>query len=229
MWLISATIITLGLMIDGHLSRIDALILLLALAANIAMQIIYAKRHAAAASESTILASDEHAYELAEDELPDPNTVSTPKSLAKLIIGLIVLVLSSRLIAWGAVELAKLWGLSDLINLTIVAIGTSLPELVSSVIAARRGEFEMALGNVLGSNLFNTLRVVGVAAIIMPMQVEPAMLSRDAVVMSGVTLLLFALCALALKRDGQIGRGVGLMFISCFIGYSAWLAMSVMA
>ena len=229
-WLISATIITLGLMIDGHLSRIDALVLLLILAANITMQIIYAKRHAAAASESAILASDEHAYELAEDELPDPNTVSTPKSLAKLIIGLIVLVLSSRLIVWGAVELAKLWGLSDLIiGLTIVAIGTSLPELVSSVIAARRGEFEMALGNVLGSNLFNTLGVVGVAAIIMPMQVEPAMLSRDAVVMSGVTLLLFALCALALKRDGQIGRGVGLMFISCFIGYSAWLAMSVMA
>lgn len=229
-WLISATIIAVVVMLDGHISRIDAGILLAVMAANICVQVIYAKRHATAAAESAILASDEHAYELAEDELPDPNTVSTPKSLLKLIAGLVVLVLSSRLIVWGAVELATLWGLSDLIiGLTIVAIGTSLPELVSSVIAARRGEFEMALGNVLGSNLFNTLGVVGVAGLIMPMDVAPEVLSRDTVVMCAITLLLFIMCALALKRDGQIGRLSGALLISCFIGYSAWLMVSVMA
>ena len=229
-WLISATVIAVVVMLDGHISRIDAGILLAVLAANICMQVIYAKRHANAAAESAILASDEHAYELAEDELPDPNAVSTPKSLFKLIVGLVVLVLSSRLIVWGAVELATLWGLSDLIiGLTIVAIGTSLPELVSSVIAARRGEFEMALGNVLGSNLFNTLGVVGAAGLIMPMDVAPEVLSRDTVVMCAITLLLFIMCALALKRDGQIGRLSGALLISCFVGYSAWLMVSVMA
>lgn len=229
-WLISATIVAVIVMLDGHISRIDAGILLAVMAANICVQVIYAKRHAKAAAESAILASDEHAYELAEDELPDPNAVSTPKSLLKLIAGLVVLVLSSRLIVWGAVELATLWGLSDLIiGLTIVAIGTSLPELVSSVIAARRGEFEMALGNVLGSNLFNTLGVVGAAGLIMPMDVAPEVLSRDTVVMCAITLLLFIMCALALKRDGQIGRLSGALLISCFIGYSAWLMVSVMA
>ena len=229
-WLFSATIIAVVVMLDGHISRIDAGILLAVMAVNIYVQVIYAKRHANAAAESAILASDEHAYELAEDELPDPNAVSTPKSLLKLIVGLVVLVLSSRLVVWGAVELATLWGLSDLIiGLTIVAIGTSLPELVSSVIAARRGEFEMALGNVLGSNLFNTLGVVGVAGLIMPMDVAPEVLSRDTVVMCAITLLLFIMCALALKRDGQIGRLSGAFLISCFIGYSAWLIVSVMA
>ncbi len=229
-WLFSATIIAVVVMLDGHISRIDAGILLAVMAVNIYVQVIYAKRHANAAAESAILASDEHAYELAEDELPDPNAVSTPKSLLKLIVGLVVLVLSSRLVVWGAVELATLWGLSDLIiGLTIVAIGTSLPELVSSVIAARRGEFEMALGNVLGSNLFNTLGVVGAAGLIMPMDVAPEVLSRDTVVMCAITLLLFIMCALALKRDGQIGRLSGAFLISCFIGYSAWLIVSVMA
>ena len=229
-WLFSATIIAVVVMLDGHISRIDAGILLAVMAVNIYVQVIYAKRHANAAAESAILASDEHAYELAEDELPDPNAVSTPKSLLKLIVGLVVLVLSSRLVVWGAVELATLWGLSDLIiGLTIVAIGTSLPELVSSVIAARRGEFEMALGNVLGSNLFNTLGVVGAAGLIMPMDVAPEVLSRDTVVMCAITLLLFIMCALALKRNGQIGRLSGALLISCFIGYSAWLMVSVMA
>lgn len=229
LWLISATVVAVVVMLDGHIGRIDAAILLAVLAANICTQIIYAKRHAKASKQSAILASDEHAYELAEEDLPDPASVNTAKSLAKLIIGLVVLVLSSRLIVWGAVELATLWGLSDLIiGLTIVAIGTSLPELVSSVIAARRGEFEMALGNVLGSNLFNTLGVVGVAALIMPMQVAPEVLSRDTLVMCAITLLLFVLCALALKRDGQLGRLSGVLLISCFVGYSAWLIISVM-
>lgn len=129
----------------------------------------------------------------------------------------------------GAVELATLWGLSDLIiGLTIVAIGTSLPELISSIIAARRGEFDLALGNVLGSNLFNTLAVVGIAAAIEPMAVAAEVLSRDVMVMCAITALLFLLCAFALRGNGKLGRGVGVGFIACFIGYSTWLAMSAL-
>ncbi len=228
-WLISSTIISVILLLDGQIDRLDAGILVAILVANIIVQIIYAKRHAKAAQESAILASDEHAYELNQDELPDPAKVNTTKSLIKLIAGLVVLVLSSRLIVWGAVELAKLWGLSDLIiGLTIVAVGTSLPELVSSIIAARRGEFEMALGNVLGSNLFNTTGVVGIAALIAPMAVDPDVLSRDTVVMCAITLVLFAMCAFALKKDGQIGRMSGVFLVLCFIGYSGWLAYTAL-
>ena len=237
LWLISSTVIAVILLLDYQLDRFDGMILVGLMAANIIVQIIYAKRHAKAARESAILASDEHAYELAEadHDLPKPEAVHVGKSLAKLIVGLIVLVLSSRLIVWGAVELAKLWGLSDLIiGLTIVAVGTSLPELVSSVIAARRGEFEMALGNVLGSNLFNTLGVVGIATLIAPMQVDAAIMQRDVLVMCAITLILFAMCAFALTRQsadgsGQIGRGSGIFFLLCFIGYSGWLMMTALA
>ncbi|USZ15452.1 calcium/sodium antiporter [Moraxella sp. FZFQ2102] len=230
-WLISSTVISVILLMDGHIDRLDGAILIAVLAANIIVQILYAKRHAKAASESAILASDEYAYELELDaqELPDPTQVSTAKSLFKLIAGLIVLVLSSRLIVWGAVELAKLWGLSDLIiGLTIVAVGTSLPELVSSIIAARRGEYELALGNVLGSNLFNTTGVVGLAALIAPMTVNPEALSRDTVVMCIITLVLFVMCAFALRKDGQIGRISGAFLLLCFVAYSGWLAVSAL-
>ena len=230
-WLISSTVISVILLMDGHIDRLDGAILIAVLAANIIVQILYAKRHAEAASESAILASDEHAYELELDaqELPDSTQVSTAKSLFKLIAGLIVLVLSSRLIVWGAVELAKLWGLSDLIiGLTIVAVGTSLPELVSSIIAARRGEYELALGNVLGSNLFNTTGVVGLAALIAPMTVNPEVLSRDTVVMCIITLVLFVMCAFALRKDGQIGRISGAFLLLCFVAYSGWLAVSAL-
>lgn len=227
-WLIVATIVAVGLMLDGNISRIDAIILLVLLIANICVQIIHAKRHAQA-TKTAILASTEAAHELAADELPAPDDVNTAKSVILLLVALFVLVSSSRLIVWGAVELATLLGLSDLIiGLTIVAIGTSLPELVSSVIAARRGEFEMALGNVLGSNLFNTLGVVGVAALIMPMSVDSEILNRDTLVMCAITALLFVLCAIAIKRDGQLGRLVGVLLISCFVAYSAWLIVSVL-
>lgn len=226
-WLLGATAISVLLIMDGYVSRLDSAILLGVLVANIVLQVIYAKKHAQAAKESAILASDEIAAESAD--LPNPDEVNTPVTVIKLIAGLVILVLSSRLIVWGAVELAKLWGLSDLIiGLTIVAIGTSLPELVSSIIAARRGEFEMALGNVLGSNLFNTLGVVGLAGVIMPMSIAPEVLSRDTVVMCAITLALLLICAYALRKDGQMGRLSGLFLLSCFVGYSGWLAVSAL-
>jgi cation:H+ antiporter len=91
-----------------------------------------------------------------------------------LVVGLVLLIVSSRFLVWGAVEIAHGFGVSDLIiGLTIVAVGTSLPELASSIIATRKGEHDIALGNVLGSNLFNTLAVVGIAGMIQPMTVGP--------------------------------------------------------
>ncbi|UXZ04195.1 calcium/sodium antiporter [Moraxella nasicaprae] len=219
LWLIVVTILSVFLLLDGHLGRLDAFILIAAMLANITTQIISAKKSKQSLAEQT----------QNDDELPNPNNIKIGQSLLKLVAGLVILILSSRLIVWGAVELAKLWGLPDLIiGLTIVAIGTSLPELVSSIIAARRGEFEMALGNVLGSNLFNTLAVVGLAAIIAPMQVSAEIISRDIVVVCAITAVLFLLCLNALRTNGKIGRLAGAFLVLCFIGYSSWLAVSAL-
>lgn len=173
------------------------------------------------------LRSNKDKVELPE-ELAAKQEVNVLKSFGALILGLSLLIASSRAIVWGAVELATLWGMSELlIGLTIVAIGTSLPELVASVAAARRGEHDMALGNVIGSNLFNTLGVVGVAAIIKPIQnIDPQIVSRDMLMVGLVTVLLFILAIIAFRRQGEMKHGSGVVLILTFIFYSVWLAKS---
>lgn len=205
--LIGVTALAIFQLLDGQVSRLDGVILLGALAVFLVFQIYMAKLNK----------SD-------NDELPNMAGFKMNTALAKLIGGLAVLVLSSRLVVWGAVEIAKIAGLSELIiGLTIVAVGTSLPELVSSIIAARKGEDEMALGNVIGSNIFNTLAVVGVPAVIAQMTVAKEVVSRDMVVMAGVTLLLFVLCVFAVRGGQKLGRGVGGVLLSIFVAYTAWL------
>lgn len=154
--------------------------------------------------------------------------MSLSRSVFWLTAGLVLLIASSRILVWGAVKIALIFHVSDMvIGLTIVAIGTSLPELASSVIAARRGEHDIALGNVLGSNLFNTLAVVGIAGIIHPFGVEPATLSRDMVVMGGLTLLLFAIGYGFRGRQGRINRFEGAVLLAVYLGYTIHLLSTV--
>lgn len=140
-----------------------------------------------------------------------------------LIIGLGVLIASSRLLVWGAVEIAQSLGVSDLIiGLTVVAIGTSLPELASSIVATRKGEHDLALGNVIGSNLFNTLAVVGIAGSIHPMFVGREVFTRDMLVMGVLTLLLFVV-AYGFRKPGCINRVEGAALLACYLGYTSYL------
>lgn len=144
-------------------------------------------------------------------------------SILLLLGGLLFLVLSSRILVWGAVGVATRLGVSELvIGLTIVAIGTSLPELASSIVAVRKGEDDIALGNVLGSNLFNTLAVVGLAGAISPFQVEPQVLTRDVLAMNLFTFVLFIMC---MKWGGiqRIARFSGAILLCGYIGYNYWL------
>jgi cation:H+ antiporter len=144
-----------------------------------------------------------------------------------LVVGLVLLIASSRILVWGAVEIAHAFGVSDLIiGLTIVAVGTSLPELASSIIATRKGEHDIALGNVLGSNLFNTLAVVGIAGTIHPMSVGPEVFSRDILVMAVLTVSLFVI-GYGLRGPGRINRFEGAVLLACYVGYTAYLASSV--
>ena len=142
---------------DGQLTRVDAIVLLVLLAALVGWTVrAEQKAHLQAAS-----ATEEGAT---VPSLDDEAAAPIRPILFWLIIDLALLVISSRVLVWGAVEIAHGFGVSDLIiGLTIVAVGTSLPELASSVAAARKGEDDLALGNVIGSNLFNTLGVVGLA------------------------------------------------------------------
>lgn len=143
--------------------------------------------------------------------------------LVWLIVGLILLILSSRALVWGAVEVASYFAVSDvIIGLTIVGIGTSLPELISSVVAVRKNEHELAIGNVVGSNLFNTLAVIGIAGIIQPVEVDATFLYRDGLLMLGATLALLIFC-LGIKGAGKISRFEGLALVICFLGYNLYL------
>jgi cation:H+ antiporter len=139
----------------------------------------------------------------------------------------VLLIVSSRILVWGAVKIAHGFGVSDLIiGLTIVAMGTSLPELASSVIATRKGEHDIALGNVLGSNLFNTLAVVGIAGAIHPLAIEPEVFNRDMLVMATLTLSLFVI-GYGFRGPGRINRIEGVVLLSCYVAYTVYLISTV--
>ena len=157
-----------------------------------------------------------------EHEL-DVHAMPLSRSIFWLAVGLALLIVSSRILVWGAVEIARGFGVSDLIvGLTIVAVGTSLPELASSIIAARRGEHDIALGNILGSNLFNALAVVGIAGAIQPLAAGPEVFNRDILVMAGLTLSLFVI-GYGFRGPGRINRFEGALLMACYVGYTAFL------
>jgi cation:H+ antiporter len=156
-------------------------------------------------------------------------TMPIRRAVFWLVAGLVLLIVSSRLLVWGAVQVALGLGVSDLIiGLTVVAAGTSLPELASSIIAARKGEHDIALGNVLGSNLFNTLAVVGLAGAIEPLAVGAELVSRDMVVMGALTVSLFVI-GVGVGRPGRINRVEGAVLLVAWVAYTAVLIGSVVA
>src|SRR5690554_6569323 len=162
-----------------------------------------------------------------EHELDSDGTMPLGKAIFWLLLGLVLLVLSSRVLVWGAVDIASAMGVSDLvIGLTVVVIGTSLPELASSIIAVRKNEHDLALGNVIGSNMFNTLAVVGIAGAIHPMSVSPEVLTRDWVVMAGLTLSLFVL-SYGFRGPGRINRIEGGLLLAIFAAYTGYLVYGV--
>ena len=204
-------------LIDGHISRMDAWILIGVLAVLMGWSI-----YAAMTGKGDVLAGEVET-DLAEHPLP------LKQSLFWLVVGLILLVVSSRALVWGAVLIAQSLGVSDLIiGLTIVAIGTSLPELASSIAAVRKGEHDIAFGNVLGSNLFNTLAVVGIAGAIKPMSVDPAVLQRDWSLMMGLTLVLFVMGFGLWGRKGQITRTNGIALLVVYVAYMGYLGSTML-
>ncbi len=211
--LLAITLLAFFHLQDGQITRVEGVVELVVLLGVFIWMILQSREESSQ--------GDEFETEL-NQELKH---IKSSKAWFMLMIGLVLLVISSRMLVWGAVDIAKGLGVSDLIiGLTVVAIGTSLPELASSIAAARKGEHDLAVGNVIGSNLFNTLAVVGLASAIHPMQVPTEVITRDWAVMLGLTILLFALGytrkAIGEKSISRLGGG---LLILIYIGYTLYL------
>ena len=216
--LLLITLLSLALLWNGMLARTDAMVLLGVFVLLMAWSI-----RQGMSNGNDSMTGDE------VKEL-DENLMSLKQAIFWLVAGLLLLIVSSRILVWGAVNIAQSFGVSDLIiGLTIVAIGTSLPELASSIAAIRKNQHDLAIGNVIGSNLFNTLAVVGLAGIIHPLEVASEVISRDFMVMGGLTLSLFVLGYGFKGRQGRINRVEGALLLAVYVGYTGWLAQGVLA
>ena len=212
--LLMLIVVLIGYMlIDNPLTLLEGIILLAGFFSLIAWSVINGLK-----SKRDALAKEVNA------ELK-VHAMSLGWSLLWLLIGLVVLVLSSRLLVWGAVGVAKDLGISDLIiGLTIVALGTSLPELASSIIAARKGEHDIAIGNIVGSNMFNILAVIGIATIIKPMEfIEAEIFNRDWSIMAALTFMLFLMAFNVNRTNGRITRLKGAILLCSYIAYNSYL------
>lgn len=160
---------------------------------------------------------------LAETETEIPNDVATSVAIFWVVVGIVLLPLSANFLVDSAVEIARHFGISELvIGLTIIAIGTSLPELAASIAGVLKGEDDLALGNIIGSNIFNLLAVLAMPGLIAPGIIDENAAGRDAMVMLGLSVLLFIFC-FNLKGTRRITRLEGAIFVIAFLAYQYWL------
>lgn len=206
--MIGATVLGLIFLIDGRVARWEGAVLLATLIGYTVVTVRQAR------AETASGASTEFA-----DELGQGKSWGLGASAVGVIGGLAVLVLGSHLFVRGAVSLAESWGMSQVaIGLTIVAVGTSMPELATSLLAALRKQGDVAIGNVVGSNIFNVLGILGIAALITPID-APGLAWTDLLVMIGVSLALLPV----VRSGGRISRGEGAALLAVYVGYTAWL------
>lgn len=208
--MLAVSLISLAIMWDGALGRMDGVILLILLIFIFGWMIRSARMGA----------SDPIASEF---DAEIPHDTPTKKALFWLVLGLITLLASSRVLVWGATNIATALGVSDvIIGLTIVAVGTSLPELAASIASAFKGEDDIAIGNVVGSNLYNILAVLCLPGLLAPGPFLPEILYRDLPAMLLLTLALFFM-GYGFGKQGCITRLEGAILLSAFIGYQSLL------
>src|SRR5690554_1459006 len=216
--LLVLTLIAGTQLLDGELSRLDGWVLLGVFAAVMGWSIYQGYQ-----GKEDSLAGDTET-ELVTHPMPLKSAITW------LVIGLILLIVSSRILVWGAVTIAQSLGISDLIiGLTIVAIGTSLPELASALAAVKKNEHDLILGNILGSGIFNTLAVVGLAAVIEPLSVAPEVLYRDWTLMFGLTLALLVMAFGLTGWRKLVSRVDGALLLLVYVGYTGYLFSTMAA
>ncbi|MEQ6247861.1 calcium/sodium antiporter [Sulfitobacter sp. HNIBRBA3233] len=202
-----ATVLCLGTVLFGEIDRLIGAGFLLALAAYLGFT-LWSETRAGGTPAAAV-------YENEAEAVPGPET-SVPVSMLIAVAGLVITIVGARLLVSGAVSIAEAAGLSEaVIGLTIVAIGTSMPELVTSVIAVRKGEGEVALGNVLGSNIFNILGILGVTALVQPMAIPAEIANLDVWVLCATTVVLIAFA----RTGWTISRREGALFVLAYAVY----------
>jgi cation:H+ antiporter len=209
--LLAVSLLTVSLFLDTFLSRIDGIVML----TGLVIVMVWLARLGLRSADNDPIAMDYDA------EIP--TDVSMPMAVVWLIVGLGTLLIGAELLVDGAIGIAKMLGVSEVvIGITIVAFGTSLPELAVSLASALKGEYGLAIGNIVGSNIFNLLAVIGVAATIEPAALAPSVLSLHIFVMVAFTLVLFAM---TYDYDGkaQLSRLEGLALLIAFIAYDGYV------
>lgn len=203
--LLAVTAICCFLLLDLTLDRNDGMALVVMLAILMYLMFRYKKEHPEELIESE-----------SAEEIPD---YGTKESIISFSIGLVVLIISSRLLVWGAVDVATTLGVSEIvIGLTIVAIGTSLPEMAASVASALRNHHDIALGNIIGSNILNLLAVLSVASVIQPIDITKEILTMDYGAMTLFTVAL-ALFVVFPKKQRQLSKIEGIILLSGYVAY----------
>lgn len=209
--LLFASLVALALLSDMTLDRIDGFILLGLLCLLMGWMTWQGIRN-----QSSDALSEEYVAEL-------PGEMSTSHALFWLVAGLVLLTISSKILVWGAVNIATAFGVSELmIGLTVIAIGTSLPELAASITGALKNEHDIAIGNVVGSNLFNTLGVLAIPGLISPAPLAEGVMERDIPVVFLLTIVFFVM-AYGFRGPGRINRVEGGILVSAFIAYQILL------
>jgi len=209
--LLAVSLLTVSLFLDTFLSRIDGIVML----TGLVIVMVWLARLGLRSAANDPIAMD---Y-----EAEIPTGVSMPMAFVWLVVGLATLLIGAELLVDGAIGIAKMLGVSEVvIGITIVAFGTSLPELAVSLASALKGEYGLAIGNIVGSNIFNLLAVIGVAATIEPAALAPSVLSLHIFVMVAFTLVLFAM---TYDYDGkaQLSRLEGLALFIAYIAYDSYV------
>lgn len=218
--LIAVTLAVIWFITDNYLSVFDG-VAFLAILTAVYCYLIFSKSHQPDAE-----------HEADVEHIPD---ISPAQAKWLFVIGLVLLIVSSRVLVWGAREIALSLGVSELIvGLTVVAVGTSLPELAATIASALKGHHDIAIGNIVGSNLFNLLAVMAMPALISPAQLGPEVFNRDYLAMTFITLLLAAVIfahflwsrrklpdtiATGSVYAGRIGRLEGVLLLCCYAAY----------
>lgn len=209
-----ATAVTLGLLFDGELSRFDGVVMMALLIYILARLLRLSSR---ASPVDPIVQEAEASIE---------DGLSTKAAWLLTLAGLAGMLIGSRLLVDGATGIAVIMAVPDfVVGLTITAIGTSAPELAASIASARKGETDLVIGNVIGSNLFNTLAVLGIPAIFTPYDIPSGVLARDFPVMMVLTLLFFVASMTPLGK-GVVNRREGKLFVAAFFAYQVLLLLT---
>ena len=214
--LLIVMVISFALLWDEHLGFYDGVVLFSLMVALLFFAVWEAKSH-----------KDDNLSQEILNEIPD--AISKRAAVVWLIVGAVVLLASSRVLVWAAVSIAEYYEISELIiGLTVIAIGTSLPELAATIASARKKEFDLAIGNIIGSNIFNILGVMALPGLLNPADIDPIVLVRDYPVMILMTacLLIFSI---SFRRENPIvlGRFVSLVLLTIYLAYSFKLFANV--